>query len=151
MNAVLLRLAALVATFAFSAESTSVLNRVYPRFEDVAVGEMVIPPNGHGGFTSYRSRDGIYLIFEEFAFPSHEEANVAFQNILHGAERTLEREVLYDRDGRLVTGERVVFTFRAESGVDATAVVSLDDSKLYEIASTSMRHALSFERAHRRY
>jgi hypothetical protein len=151
MNAVLLRVGALIATFTFAAATNSILNRVYPRFENVAVGEMTIPPNGHGGFSSFRSRDGTYLIFEEFGFPDHESANVAFQNILRGAERTVEREVLHDRDGKLVTGERVVITFRAESGVGAAAVVSLDDTRLYEIASTSLRHAPSFERAHRRY
>ena len=151
MKAVLIRVGALIATFTIATALTSVLNRLYPRFEDVAVGEMVIPPNGHGGFTSFRSHDGTYLIFEEFGFPDHESANVAFQNILRGAERTVEREILYDRERKLITGERVVITFRAKSGVDAAAVVSLDDTRLYEIASTSLRDALSFERSHRRY
>jgi hypothetical protein len=115
------------------------------------MGSMVFPPDGHGGFTTYRSRDGVDVIVDHFDFPSHEGANAAFQNMLRCAERTVEREVLYDREGKLVTGERVVITFRAESGVDAAAVISLDDTNVYEIASTSLRHALYFERAHRRF
>lgn len=151
MNPLLLRFGAFLATFVFAFATNSVINRINPRFENVAIGSMRIPPGGRGGFSSFRSRDGVDLIFEHFDFPSHEAANVAFQNMLRGAERTLEREVLYAREGKLVTGERVVITFRAESGVDAAAVISLDDTKLYEIASTSLRHALSFERAHRRF
>jgi hypothetical protein len=124
---------------------------VWPRFENVAVGSLIIPPDGHGGFSSFRSRDGVDLIFKHLDFPSHEAANEAFQNMLRGAERTVNREVFCDRAGKLVTGERVVITFRAESGVDAAAVISLDDTKLYEIASTSLRHTLFFESAHHRY
>jgi hypothetical protein len=115
------------------------------------MGSMVFPPDGHGGFTSYRSRDGVDLIFEQFAFPSPEAANAAFQNMLRGAERTVERGVLYDRERKRVTSERVVITFRADSGVGAVAVINLDGTRIYQIASTSMRHALSFERANRRY
>jgi len=151
MSGLLLRLGAFLATFVLAVVTNSVINRVYPRFENVAVGSMVIQPDGRGGLSSFRSRDGVNLIFEHFDFPSHEAANEAFQNMLRGAHQTVEREMLYDREGRLVTGERVVITFRADSGVDAAAVISLDDTKLYEIASTSLRHALSFERAHRRY
>ena len=151
MNGFLLRFGAFLATFVFAFATTSIFNSVYIRFDNVAVGSVRIPPAGRGGFSSFRSRDGVDLIFEHFDFPSHEAANDAFQNMLRRAEGTVHREVLYDRGGKRVTGERVVITFRAESGVDAAAVISLDDTKLYEIASTSLRHALSFECAHRRY
>ena len=151
MKGFLLRAGAFVVGLLLASGENSLFNRVYLRFDNVAMGSMVFPPDGHGGFTSYRSRDGVDLIFEHFDFPSHEGANAAFQNMLRRGERTVEREVLYDREGRLVTGERVVITFRAESGVDAAAVISLDDTNVYEIASTSLRHALSFERAHRRF
>ena len=109
-------------------------------FENVAMGSMGIAPNGRGYFSSFRSRDEVNLVFERFDFPSHEEAKVAFQNTLHEAERIVEREVLYDREGKLITGERVVITYRTESEV--AAVVSLDDTKLYRIVSASLRHAL---------
>ena|ERR1041384_6390003 len=151
MNRLLLRLGALLSTFVFSWTGTSVLNRVYLRFDNVAVGSIAFPPDGRGGFSSYDSRDGVHLIFEHADFPSREAASQAFQNMLRQPYRLVEREVLYDRQGKAVTGERLVITYRADSGVDAAAVISLDDTRLYEIASTSLRHTLSFERAHRRY
>src|SRR5688572_14171913 len=115
------------------------------------MGSMVFPPDGRGGFTSYRSRDGVDLVFEQYAFPSPEAASAAFQTMLRHSERTVEREVLYDREGKLVTGERVIIMLRADSGVGGVAVISLDGTRIYQIASTSIRHALSFERANRRY
>ena len=151
MSGLLLRLGAFLATLVLAVATNSVINRVYPRFEKVAVGSMAIQPAGRGGFSSFRSRDGVNVIFEHFDFPSHEAANKGFQNMLRDAHQTVEREVLYDRAGKVVTGERVVITFCAESDVEAAAVISVDGTKLYEIASTSLRHALFFERAHRRY
>ena len=130
---------------------TSLLNRVYPRFESVAVGGMTMSPGGRGGFSSFVSRDGVHLIFEHFEFPSHVAAKEAYHSMLNASERIIEREVLHDRTGKLVTGERVVATFRNDDGVKSAAVISLDDTKVYWFASTSMRHVLFFERAHRRY
>jgi len=150
MRGFVLRFTAFVATFTFSVGANSVIDYFYPRYEVLSMASMFIPPDGRGGSTSYRSRSGVYLITEHFDFPSHEAASVAFQNMLRGS-RILEREVLYDRDGKLVMGERVVITYRSERGVDAGAVISLDNTKLYEFASTSLRHAVCFERAHRRY
>jgi hypothetical protein len=142
---------AFLATFAIAIAANAVFDYIYPRFDGVVVGSMVMPPGGRGGFSSFRSRGGVDLIFEHLDFPSHEAANEAFQNVLTGSKQIIEREVLYDREGKLVTGERVVITYRARSGVDAAAVITLDDTKLYEIASSSLRHTLFFERAHRRY
>jgi hypothetical protein len=150
MRGFILRLTAFLATFTFSVGATSVIDYFYPRYEILTTASMFIPPNGRGGSTSYRSRSGVHLVVERFDFPSHEAANVAFQNMLRGSE-ILTEEVLYDHGGKVVTGERVVITYRSERGVDAAAVISLDDTKLYEFASTSLRHALSFERTHRRY
>jgi hypothetical protein len=87
---------------------------------------MRIPPDGRGGFSSFRSRDGVDLIFELFDFRLTKRRRPVFQNMLRGDEQTVEREVLYDREGKLVTGERVVITFRAESGVDAAAVIRIE-------------------------
>ena len=150
MRGFILRLTAFLATFAFSVGTTSVIDYFYPRYEVLSTASMIIPPDGRGGSTSYRSRSGVYLLTEHFDFPSHEAANAAFQDMLRDS-RILEREILYDRDGKLVTGERVVITYRSERGVDAAAVISLDNTKIYEFSSTSLRHAVSFERAHRRY
>ena len=151
MHGLLLRLGAFIAAFVLAGITTSITNRVFLRFDNVAVGSVVISPDGRGGFSSFRSRDGVDLFVEHFDFPSHESANAAFQDMLRGAQRTVEREVLYDREGKRITGERMVIIFRAESGVDAAAVISLDDATVYRIASTSLRHTLLFEQTHRRY
>ena len=39
--------------------------------------------------------------------------------MLRQPHQVLEREVLYDRQGKVVTSERLVITYRADSGVDA--------------------------------
>src|SRR5437588_5400181 len=131
MHGLVLRLGAFVVAFVFSCGTTSIVNRVILRFDNVAVGSVRIPPDGRGGFSSFRSRDGVYLFFEHFDFPSHESASAAFQNIISRAQRTVERRPLYDREGQRITGERAVITFRAESGVEAAAVISLDDTTVY--------------------
>ena len=151
MNRLLIRMGVFLATFVFSWALISIVNRVYLRFDKVAVGSEVISPDSRGGFTVYDSRDGVHLIFEHAGFPSRDVARQAFQNMLCQPHQVLEREALYDRQGKGVTGERLVITYRADSGVDAVSVISFDDTNLYQIASTSLRHTLSFERAHRRY
>ena len=151
MKTLLPRLGALAATFVLGITTNSVVNRVYPRFENVGIASVRVPPDGRGSSTAFRSREGINLIFDQYAFPSPEAANTAFQRMLKNADTILLREVLYDRERKRTTGERVVITYRTESGVNAAAVISLDDSKVYCIASTSLRHALFFERKHRRY
>ena len=137
-------------TFVFSVGTTLVTNRVYLRFDRVALGTARIPPDGSGALDSFRSRDGVDLIVGHFDFPSHEAARVAFQDMVAGAERIVEREVIYDREAKRTTGERVVIKDHIGRGLDA-AIIILDDTRLYEFCSTSLRHALSFERSHRRY
>jgi hypothetical protein len=78
---------------------------------------------------------------------------VAFQNALGEATMIVERQPLYDRQGKNIVGERVVAVFPPNEFVktEVVSVISLDDTKLYEIYSTSLRHALAFDKAHRRY
>jgi hypothetical protein len=151
MKRFLVRVAAFLGAFIIAVAGNAVINRVYPRFENVAVGSLASPTGGRGGFSSFKSRDGVNLVFEHVDYPSRDAANEAFQKMVAGSERILEREVLYDPAGKLVTGERVVILLRDDSGVKASAVISLDDTKVYLIASTSLRHTLFFERQHRRY
>ena len=151
MKRLLLGIVILLGTFAIGVAGNHLFNRVYLRFENTAVGSMVYPPTGRGGFSDFRSRDGVDLNFEHFDFPSHEAAQVAFQNELKTAERIVEREVLRNRTGEPVVGEKVVAMYRTKDGREYATVISLDGTKLYEIRSTSLRHAVSFERAHRRY
>jgi hypothetical protein len=151
MNRLLLGAVAFVATFTLTAATEPVVNRIYLRFDNIGFVSMTRAPDGHGGLTSFRSRDGVYVVSEHFDFPSHEAANIAFVNVVRGAERTLRREVLYDRERNIVTGQRVVIEFGVESGIYGAAVVSVDDTRLDEVFSTSLLHTLALERGHHRY
>jgi hypothetical protein len=112
---------------------------------------LTLGPAAEGKALLYKSREGIDLTFENVRFPSPEDAKEAFHHTLNAADRIGWREVLYDRSGQRVVGERVVILYHTERGASAAAVVSLSDNRLYWFASTSLRHALFFERSHRLY
>ena len=145
------RLASLALTCLLGFVATYVFNRVYIRFESVGMGSIAMGPNGRGGFISYRASDGVNLSFDHLDFPSAEEAKGSFKNVLDGSSKIITREFVGDREGKFVVGERVIGLFPADDGREWPMMVCHDGSKLYEISSTSLRHILIFERAHRRY
>jgi hypothetical protein len=146
-----LRLAALALTCLIGFVATYVFNRVYLRFESVGMGSIAMAPTGRGGFIAYRASDGVNLSFDHLDFPSAEEATEAFKNVLGSSSKIITRELVRDRDGRSVVGERVIGLFPADDGREWPMMVCHDGSKLSEISSTSLRHILIFEKAHRRY
>jgi len=146
-----LRFASLTLTCLIGFVATYVFNRVYLRFESVGMGSIAMGPNGRGGFISYRATDGVNLSFDHLEFPSAEEAKESFNKVLGGSSKIITREFVSDREGRVVVGERVIGLFPADDGRQWPMMVCQDGSKLYEISSTSLRHILIFERAHRRY
>jgi len=151
VNAIGIRLAALTATCLIGFVASYVFNRVYVRFEKVAMGSIVMGANGRGGFSSYRASDGVNVNFDRLDFPSTEEATKAFDNVLSASNRVIVREFVRDREAKVVVGERVVALFPADDGREWPMMVCRDGAKLYEISSTSLRHILIFERQHRRY
>jgi hypothetical protein len=142
---------AFVLTFVIGVGATYVLNRVWVRFENVARGSIRMPPDGRGGFSSYKASDGVNLNFARLEFPSPDAARKAFQKVLSQATKIIERERLYNREGKAMVGERVVGMFPADDGREWPMVVCLDGANLYEISSTSLRHIALFEKAHRRF
>ena len=151
MKKVVIGLVALTLTVALGTGATYVFNRVFVRFESVAVGSIVMPPDGRGGFTSYKASDGVNLNFDRLEFPSTDQARDAFQKVLSRSTKILQREVLHDQEGKAIVGERVVAMFPADHGREWPMVVCVDRAKLYEISSTSLKHIALFEKAHRRY
>jgi hypothetical protein len=151
MKGIGLRLASLALTCLIGFVATNAFDRVYLRFESVGMGSIAMGPNGQGGFISYRASDGVNLNFDHLDFPSAEEAKEAFKNVLDGSSKIITREFVRDREGRSVVGERVIGLFSADDGREWPMMVCHDGSKLYEISSTSLRHILIFEKAHRRY
>lgn len=55
-----------------------------------------------------------------------------------------------DEEHKYVVGQRVVGRNPAD-GENAGTIVALDGEYIYEITSTSMRHALAFEKQNRKY
>jgi hypothetical protein len=143
--------AALTITFVIGCTATYVFNRVYVRFEKVAMGSIRMESGGWGSFSSYRASDGVNLVFERLEFPSAEDAKKAFENVLGDSNKIISREFLSDRDDKFVVGERVLALFPADDGREWPMMVCLNGTRLYQISSTSPRHILIFEKRHRRY
>jgi hypothetical protein len=148
-----IRIAAFFLAFTFAVVVTHVFHQVFIQFKITAMGSMMIEPDGYGGSTAYESYDGVKLCFSEARFPSNEAAEEAFNNILKDAERIIEREPLFDRDGRNVVGERVVAMFPPNdySKTKWAEVICLDGRNLYQISSPSLRHVLFFDKENRIY
>jgi hypothetical protein len=147
------RVVALSLTFGLGVAVTHIFHRRYIQFESTAVGSIVMEPDGYGGFTAYRSYDGVHLTFAHARFASREAAVEGFRRSLKAGARVVKREPLYDRDGVNIVGERAVAIFPPDeySRSEWASVICLDGGRLYQISSLSLRHALAFDRAGRRY
>lgn len=108
-------------------------------------------PDGRGGFSAYRASDGVNLNVSKLRFQSTEDAAKAFEQVMGDSKKIISREFVHDRDGKSVVGERVFALFPADDGREWPMMVCLDGTTLYQIASTSLRHILIFEKRHRRY
>lgn len=144
-------LVAPILIVALSSGATYVFNRVFIRFENIAAGSVVMPPDGRGGFTSFKASDGVNLYFDYLEFPSADAARAAFQKVKGQSTKIIEQEVLHDREGKAIVGERVVGMFQADDGRQWPMMAGVDGNKLYEISSTSLRHIAVFEKDYRRY
>ena len=144
-------IAILLLTFLVGLSSTYIFDRLYVRFEEVAVGSIVLPPDGRGRRSFYKASDGVNLSFDHLAFTSAAAARAAYEQVLSRSRKIIEREPLYNREGKLLVGERVVVIFSSEDGSDCPLLICLDGQTLYEISSTSLRHILLFDKTHRLY
>ena len=153
MKRLLSQVAILFLTFAVGIAVTYLFHKIYIQFECTAMGSIVVEPDGYGGFTAYKSYDGVKLGFSRARFPSREAAAEAFQRNLRNVVRVIEQEPLYDRKRENIVGERVVAIFPPNEYVQSewASMISLDDMKLYQISSPSLRHALAFDKDNRRY
>jgi hypothetical protein len=75
-------------------------------------------------------------------FPSRQSAETALESSLREATEIVERKPLPDG-----TGERVVARFPPnEIATDGyISIMTLENDRLFEIASTSLRHTVAFE------
>jgi hypothetical protein len=122
------------------------------QFESLGTGSMgMCDGKGFGGFTTYKSYDGEKLTFSKMTFSSETEASTCFDETLRSNGVVVRsREDLFDESGTSTVGERV----EARNELDGPAsgfVVTHDGTYIVEIASTSLRHALIFEKRVRKY
>ncbi len=101
---------------------------------------------GGGGFVSYQSYDGIKLAFSRAGFDTPKIARSCFQSELQKATKIVERETLNDE-----AGERIVAVFPPNEYVKTewARIMILDEDRIFEITSSSLRHALIFEKQRR--
>jgi len=114
VNSIGIGLAAVTVTCLIGFAATYVCDRLYVRFEKVAMGSIAMGTNGRGGFSSYRASDGVNVSFVRLDFPSAEEATKAFENVLGASNKIIAREFVRDRETHVVVGERLVALFPAD-------------------------------------
>src|ERR671926_1918014 len=111
MRRLTIRITAFFLTLALGVGVTSVFHRCFLQFESTAVGSLGMEPDGYGGYTAFRSYDGVQLNYAHARFSSREAAVEGFRRKLGDPIRVVEREPLYDPRGENVVGERVVAIF----------------------------------------
>ncbi len=102
---------------------------------------------GLGGFTDFKSYDGEDVAFFHARYETSEKARKCFESITKDLE-IIESEPLYDREGKTIVGQRVVVL---DPHPGEVSIFSVDGDQIYEVASTSLRHAKIFERRARKY
>ncbi len=143
----------LFLTFVFGVALTRIYFIWNVQFEETVRGSIAICEDC-GSLIAYKSYDGERLAFYRIHFSSTETDRNCFLFKLQNAARILDRELLYDRTGEEVVGERVVPLYNEppESIVRQSAVIiNLDKNRIFEIASTSLRHALIYDKKTREY
>lgn len=143
----------LLMAFVVGATSTYLFHKAYIQFEVTAMGSLLVKPEGLGGFTAYKSFDGVNLVFHSVDFPSNEAAITSFQRILGESVSVINREPLYNPEGNTIVGERVVAMFPPNEAAktEQASMICLDGTSIYRISSSSLRHILVFDKEHRRF
>jgi hypothetical protein len=140
-----------ISAFTVATALTKLYFRLNIQFQSDGVGSMGMCGEGFGGFSSYKSYDGERLMFSRVPFPSVENSRECFGAATGKNEfMILGREELFDRSGTVVVGERIVGKNDSD-GPDSGFDLSLDEDLIVEIRSTSLSHALIFEKQVRKY
>lgn len=139
-------IAVIFLTFAFSVAVTKLYFSWHIQFECTALFGIMVPPDGSGRGASFKSFDGVKLSSTSSGFPSRQSAEAALQTSLREATEIIERKPLLNDAGENV-GERVVARFPPNeyTAEGYISILALENDRLSEIASTSLRHAVAFE------
>ncbi len=138
-------------TFLLGTALTQAYFRWNVEFQLIGVGSIGMCEQGSGGFSSYESYDGERLAVSHIRFPSLTAAHDCFEATLKKDEfKVLSREGLFDKAGANVIGERVVGKNEFD-GPDSGFIFSLVENSIVEIGSTSLQHALIYEKKIRKF
>lgn len=151
LRSIIIRLACTILTFVLGVTGTRVVNRVWIRFRDVDSVAIAVLPNGRGVLRVYMASDGIGVGVERVNFPSVEEAQLYFEELVGKSRQITTTEFLRDREGKSIAGKRVMGLFQTDDGLVVSGIVCQDGTVVYVMSSTSMGHLTIFENAHRRY
>jgi hypothetical protein len=116
-------------------------------------GMVMCEGDGFGHYSLKEFYDGEKLSFSSASFSSKQMADKCFQQQLQQVSKIIERAPLFDKAGEKVVGERVIAVFPPNEfqNRENVAIISLDEDRIYETASFSLRHALMFDKRSRRY
>jgi hypothetical protein len=115
-------------------------------FKEILVGERITQKGVRFPFHSWRASDGVIVNSSMAEFNSVIEARSAFSKRLREASREIEASSKTDDKGRRI-GERAVVIFTsANSKSEFVGIIWTDGPVFHDVESSSLRHALAFER-----
>jgi hypothetical protein len=95
-------------------------------------------------YHTYVSFDGVKVWRSGESYPSPARAREALESRLKGAVKIFKRGPVFER-GRMV-GQRVVAEFTADKSEKRFSVLGTYEGVLWAIETSTLRHALAFER-----
>jgi hypothetical protein len=127
--------------------------------EPKQTGDVTFTPGGMGeisfdngirlGFTDYTASDGAWLRVLYLTEHGEAQAVTAFHQRLAHAAKVISRSEKKDAKGRVVGERAEVLAPAAPPNPPFHAVIWTDGPTFHEIESSSLRHALQFERLYR--
>ena len=119
-------------------------NYVEVRFRVQGHGTSLLSSGRLGGFTTLRSSDCVNVIVWAEDQGSPEQAKEEMEKRIRGASKVVEQVSLFDPHGETI-GQRAILLVQEQSGIEIVAQHK-NDAKLFVIGSTSLAHALAYEK-----
>lgn len=122
------------------------LNEQVIHFEPQLFASDLKPDGTRVSYNTYVSADGVGVLFTVQKHRSATSANNALKRRIRKASKIIERGVKLDKDGRRV-GDRVLLLSHTRLPQKTVAgVVWSERATLYSVESSSLKHALEFEK-----
>jgi len=119
-------------------------NYVEGRFRVQGHGTSLLSSGRLAGFTTLRSSDCVNVIVLAEDQGSPEQAKEEMEKRIRGASKVVEQVSLFDPHGETI-GQRAILLVQEQPGIEIVAQHK-NDAKLLVIGSTSLAHALAYEK-----